>query len=535
MHGFFRGWQRVYIGRMLTFLMFIVTGAVALFLLRTLVEGIAFLQPVLIPLAIAAVIAFLVEPVVRVLCARTQMSRTKVVLILMGTFAVVAIGTGVWIVPRAYASAERMIKDTPAFLQKAQQRFFVIADAAQKKVESIDKKLPPAPAPGPLKVAPINGGDPVPLESSATPTPGGAAKPSPSPGADAQASPAPEASGKPSPALDANAKPAPSPGADGKPAQPAGDGMSSIDLNKDGRFDAGDVRQWISTEIPKYQQQIPQMLQKLSGVLFKAFGGFLGLFGVLLNAIIIPIYIFFLLTEARNLSKGWADYLPLKDSQFKQEVVSTLGEVHGYLVAFFRGQLIVSSIDAVLITTGLWIMGLNFSVVIGLLVLVLTFIPYLGIMICYVPAILIAIVQYGDAWHPFLVVLIMFGVQTLESTIISPKIVGESTGLHPLTVIVSVFAWEIILGGPIGALLAVPLTASLKVVMRRYVWDRARVRARILPTADVQPVLRAGDRDRFGDGSPDIQAVPEAVAHPHQAPDAPAGADTAHPPSGTKD
>ena len=278
------------------------------------------------------------------------------------------------------------------------------------------------------------------------------------------------------------------------------------------------------------------LLRKAGAMLFSAFGGFLGAFGILLNAIIIPIYIFFFLTEARNIDKHWGDYLPLKDSQVKQDIVSTLAEIHGYLVAFFRGQLIVSSIDALLTGLALWLfVGLKYSAVIGLLVLVLTFIPYLGIMLCYIPAVLIAIVQFGDWQHPLAVVVVMFTVQTLEGTIIAPKIVGDSTGLHPLTVIISVFAWEHLLGGPIGALLAVPLTASLKVFMRRYVWERARVRARILPAADVQPVLRAGDRDRFGDGEPDIQAVPEAVAHPSDKPVAPPSADTAHPPSGAKD
>lgn len=477
MRAFFNHWQRLYIGRMLTFLLFVATGGVVLWLLRELVQAVAFLQPVLIPLAVAAVISFLVEPIVRVLCAKTRWSRAVVVLAMMGVFVLVAAGAGLWIVPKVYDSTAQMVRDTPEFAKKAEQRLFTILEAAQHKVPGFSKALPPGPA------APPAQGDP--------PEPGSAA------------------------------------------ASPAAD--SPIDLNKNGKLDEGDLRQWISGQLPKYSQQIPQFLQKAGEILFRAFGGFLGLFGVLLNGIIIPIYIFFLLTEARNISKRWADFLPLKDSRFKQEIVSTLSEIHGYLVAFFRGQLIVSSIDALLITIGLSIMGLNFSVVIGLLVLVLTFIPYLGIMICYVPAILIAIVQYGDMVHPAIVIAIMFGVQTLESTIIAPKIVGESTGLHPLTVIVSVFAWELLLDGPIGALLAVPLTASLKVIMRRYVWERARVRSRILPTGDVQTVLRAGDRDIFGDGDPDIQAVPDAVARPQEKAGAPAGAETANPPSGKQD
>lgn len=467
---------------MLTFLLGVLTAAVAVWLLALLGQAVSFLQPVLIPLAIAAVIAFLLEPIVRILCARTRFSRTVVVLALMAICVLAAAAAGVWIVPRAYRSTVKMVQDLPAFMRTAEARLFVAIEGAERRVASLS-----GPAPGALQAAPAGGGKPEPIKAE--------------PG-------------------DGQAKPA----------------MSKADLNQNGKLDEGDLRAWFSGQLPKLGEEAPELLRRAGLVLLSAFGGFMGAFGVLLNAIIVPIYIFFLLTESRHIAKGWADFLPLKDSRFKQEVVSTMGEINGYLVAFFRGQLIVSAIDATLIATSLWLfIGLNFSVVIGLLVLVLTFIPYLGIMLCYIPAVLIALVQFGDWQHPLGVIAIMFGVQTLESTIIAPKIVGESTGLHPLTVIVSVFAWELILGGPIGALLAVPLTAALKVIMRRYVWERARVRARILPSADVAPVLRAGDRDRFGDGSPDIQAVPEAVAHPHGHERAPAGAATANPPTGKRD
>ncbi len=539
MQAFFNHWQRKYIGRMLTFLLGVLTAAVGLYLLAQLVRAIAFLQPVLIPLAIAAVLAFLLEPVVRVLCAKTHFSRTVIVLSMMAIVALTIVGAGIWVVPRAYESTSRMIRDTPAFMQKAQQRLFAVIDATQAKVNKFDKALPPVPTPAPLEAAPVDGGKPEPVHSDKDK---GAATPAPSPGgaspAPTQQSDKPAASqGNESPAPNQQGdKPAPSPREGSSTQPPQGNKLAGADLNKNGHLDSDDFRMWISSQLPKLQAQAPELARKVGEILLKTLGGFMGAFGVLLNAIIIPIYIFFLLTEARNISKRWADFLPLKDSQFKQEVVSTMGEIQGYLVAFFRGQLIVSTIDAVLITLGLWLfVGLNFSVVIGLLVLVLTFIPYLGIMICYVPAILIAIVQFGDWQHPMYVIAVMFGVQTAESTIISPKIVGESTGLHPLTVIVSVFAWEIILGGPIGALLAVPLTASLKVIMRRYVWERARVSARILPTASVAPVLRAGDRDRFGDGQPDVTAVPEVVAHPQDKPIAPANADSANPPGGKQD
>jgi predicted PurR-regulated permease PerM len=143
---------------------------------------------------------------------------------------------------------------------------------------------------------------------------------------------------------------------------------------------------------------------------------------------------------------------------------------------------LVSTIDGILIGGGLFVfVQLDFSFFIGLLVVVLTFIPYLGIILCYVPAVLIAVIQYGDWQHPLYVVAVMFVVQTLESTIISPKIVGDSVGLHPLTVIISVLGWSLLLDGPIGAILAVPLSATCKVLLRRYVWEKADRGRRLVP------------------------------------------------------
>jgi predicted PurR-regulated permease PerM len=71
-----------------------------------------------------------------------------------------------------------------------------------------------------------------------------------------------------------------------------------------------------------------------------------------------------------------------------------------------------------------------------------------------------------------LVTLIFILANNIDGIFIAPKIVGESVGLHPLTVIISVLAWSLILGGLLGAILAVPLTATIKVLLKRYFWDR---------------------------------------------------------------
>ena len=73
---------------------------------------------------------------------------------------------------------------------------------------------------------------------------------------------------------------------------------------------------------------------------------------------------------------------------------------------------------------------------------------------------------------PVIVLAIFLIVQQIDGLFITPKIVGESVGLHPMTVIVSVFLWSLVMGGLLGAILAVPMTASVKVLFQRYVWNK---------------------------------------------------------------
>src|SRR5262249_30400311 len=154
-----------------------------------------------------------------------------------------------------------------------------------------------------------------------------------------------------------------------------------------------------------------------------------------------------------------------------------LSEINGYITAYFRGQLLVCLVDGILIGTALTIFGLNFAPVIGVFVVILTMIPYIGIIICWVPALLIAAFQWGDWTLPMIVTLIFIAIQNLEGIFYAPRIVGNYVGLHPMTVIVSIFVWGLIIGGVIGPLLAVPLTATIKVLLARYVWRR-RLRER---------------------------------------------------------
>ena len=220
------------------------------------------------------------------------------------------------------------------------------------------------------------------------------------------------------------------------------------------------------------QQRLPDMLSAVGGFLQRSVGGFLGVAGVAVSLFLVPLFLFFFLKDSATFAREWRNYIPLPESPLRNEVASLLEEINNYLIRYFRGQFTVSLIDGLLIGAALYIMGLNFALLIGLAVGLLALIPYVGLTLCWIPAVLIAVAQFGDWTHPLIVTAIFVGMSNLESFFIAPRIVGDSVSLHPLTVILSVLIWSLVLGVLLGSLLAVPLTATIKVLLQRYVWHR---------------------------------------------------------------
>lgn len=233
-----------------------------------------------------------------------------------------------------------------------------------------------------------------------------------------------------------------------------------------------------------------RMLFEYKGVIFKTGREWLsagstrvlGFIGLVLGMIMVPVYLFFFLKDSAAIRSKWHHYVPLKASRFKTELVETLQEINGYLISFFRGQVLVAAIDGILVGIALTIFGLPYGFLIGVFMAILGVIPYIGNILCLVPACIIAwlhakdaeAVLFGMGQWPYVgcVVAIFVVVQQINSLVTAPKIVGDSVGLHPLTVIFSMLFWSLVLGGFVGALLAVPLTAAVKVLFRRFIWAR---------------------------------------------------------------
>ena len=193
-------------------------------------------------------------------------------------------------------------------------------------------------------------------------------------------------------------------------------------------------------------------------------------FGLLVGIAMVPVYLFYLLLEKEGIKRSWTDYLPIHESRWKDEVVFIITQINDYLILFFRGQVLVALCDGILLTIGFFAIGLNYALLLGMVAGLLSIVPFLGVAISIVPALLLALVQYGDWLHPALVLGVFAVVQFLEGFVISPKIMGDRVGLHPLTIILAVMVGTTLMGGIIGGILAIPLTAALRVLMFRYVW-----------------------------------------------------------------
>ncbi|HLX68938.1 MAG TPA: AI-2E family transporter [Verrucomicrobiae bacterium] len=218
---------------------------------------------------------------------------------------------------------------------------------------------------------------------------------------------------------------------------------------------------------------LPSVAEWLKGLAPKAGTFIASWFDVLVGLALIPIYAFYLLLERSGIESKWTNYLPIKDSTLKDELVFILRSINSYMIAFFRGQVLVALIDGILYGLGFAIIGLPYYFLLGAAAVVLTIVPLIGAMIVFVAAMIIALVQYGDWKHPLLVVVVFAIVQALESLVVSPRVMKGRVGLHPLTIIIAVMVGTTLLGGLLGGVLAIPLTAVLRVLMERYVWKRS--------------------------------------------------------------
>ena len=186
------------------------------------------------------------------------------------------------------------------------------------------------------------------------------------------------------------------------------------------------------------------------------------LIGMVTNIVLIPIITFFFLRDWDLIIQRIASMVPRDHIDTVSRLAKASSEVLG---GFLRGQFLVMIILGIMYGIGLWAVGLDLGILIGIIAGLLTFVPYLGPTSGLVLGVLAALMQYGD-WKHIAGVLAVFGIgQVIESYWLTPKLVGDRIGLHPVAVIFAVLAGGQLFGF-LGMLLALPMAAVVNVLLR---------------------------------------------------------------------
>lgn len=384
--------------------------------------------PVLWPLAVAGVVAYLLDPVVDFL-ERKRVPRSRaIILVFVAAFLAVAAIFGS-VVPQIVTETTQLAQKIPSYAQRVEERVRYWISHPPDYLRSFLERSKHGAVTTPESDLATNAVAPAAADSNAATSV-------------------------------TTTNPAPSASTTSAAQEPSSAGAlfaQSID-----RETLGNATTWIARVAPS-----------VGNWLLGQFGRVASWFGILAGLALIPVYAFYFLAEKRGIESRWTDYLPVANSAFKDELVFVLRSINSYLIAFFRGQVLVAISDGILYTLGFLLIGLPYAVLIGVAAVFLTLIPFLGAIVTCTAALIIALFTFGDVLHPALVLAVFGVVQFLEGFVISPKIMGDRVGLHPLTIIIAVMAGTTILGGILGGLLAIPLTAVLRVVLARYVWKRS--------------------------------------------------------------
>jgi len=232
------------------------------------------------------------------------------------------------------------------------------------------------------------------------------------------------------------------------------------------------VEEKIGVDLSGFElESIPEMLSghlgEAGGVVKNLFG-YVGkssgvLFGVLANLFLIPVVTFYMLRDWDKFIEGIHSLLP---RQIEPEVTRLASESNLMLSAFLRGQVLVMVSLATIYSIGLWLVGVKFALLIGLIAGIVSFVPYMGLIVGIAIAGIAVLLQFDAPLLPLALVAAVFGVgQVIEGALLTPLLVGDRIGMHPVAVMFSVLAGGQLFGF-FGILVALPVAAVLAVIVR---------------------------------------------------------------------
>ena len=206
-------------------------------------------------------------------------------------------------------------------------------------------------------------------------------------------------------------------------------------------------------------EQIRNAGEALMNALLQGYSFTLTLF----NLILLPFFVFYLSRDLHSFHRHLGEFIR---DDIEQKIDSVSGEILGDVRAFFKGQMTVAAILACLYAAGLALIGLPSGLIVGALSGLLNIVPYLGVAVGVTLASMIALVTDGTFSSMFLVWAVYAAVNAVDAMFITPRIVGQRLGIHPMAVIVALIIGGKLLG-LLGCIIAIPAAAALRVVFQR--------------------------------------------------------------------
>lgn len=222
-------------------------------------------------------------------------------------------------------------------------------------------------------------------------------------------------------------------------------------------FDLDSIAKQLSDDWQKIGDVAKELIRQVTA------SGF-ALLAFMTNLALIPVVSFYLMRDWDNLVTYIQEVIPRES---EKTVVALVSECDEVLSSFLRGQLLVMTLLGGIYSIGLMIIGLELALLIGMLAGLASIVPYLGFVVGIVAASVAAVIQYQE-FFPLVYVAIVFGIgQMLEGMVLTPLLVGDRIGLHPVAVIFAILAGGQLFGFT-GILLALPVAAVIMVFVRYY-------------------------------------------------------------------
>jgi len=217
----------------------------------------------------------------------------------------------------------------------------------------------------------------------------------------------------------------------------------------------------LSAEVEK---KLPDIAESATNIFLNTFTNLLSFILGLIKLIFIPIFTFFLLKDIDKIRTWTRNHLPFRH---KDKIVSLVNEIDTVLGSYLRGQLLICLVVGFYYSIGFILIGVPFGLMFGILIGAVNFVPYMGVFVGVIPALLLTLAETGS-FTKILMIFILYAAQQIwDGMYLTPSILGKKVGLHPVFILLSLMIFGKLFG-IIGILIAVPSAAVLKVLIKRW-------------------------------------------------------------------